>query len=288
MISLTQIQTFLEVAKLGSFSKASLRLSVPRSTVSARIQALEERLNVRLLVRTTRKVSLTHEGQSYFDKCFAAIETLVALESEFEDKQQLSGNLRLTAPIDISKTYLVTILDEFVKLHPLVNIEVIITDETIDMVENNIDIALRGGAPGTSGMIARRLGEGELGLYASPAYIESNDVIDLLDETVNHIVYDPTGIGRHILSNARASKSINTTNFELVKAMAVQALGIALLPKVICLKEVESGELLELDCNIVFPSLPIFIVMPSGKRIPERARALIDFLVLANQSTKVL
>src|ERR671918_2024179 len=99
MIGFSQIQTFLEVARTGSFAAASRRLSLPRSTVSARVRALEERLNVRLLQRTTRRIALTDEGRRYMEHCREAIDRLMQAEAELSRPDEVSGTIRLTVPI---------------------------------------------------------------------------------------------------------------------------------------------------------------------------------------------
>ncbi len=287
-MNLLQIQTFLEVAKAGSFSKASQCLSVPRSTVSARVRALEERLNFRLLQRTTRSVSLTNEGQRYYELSDKAIALLSEAEAEFSHPDSLSGNIRLSAPIDISKNHLANILTQFTDLHPLVHVEIIIADEIIDMVENNIDLALRGQSPGNLGLVARRLGEGQMGLYASPQYARSNLKRGSLKDFSGHVVFDPTGLGANIFGLATVKTPIETRNFELVKALATNSKGLALLPETICKDALLKKELVLLKSNQKLPVLAMFIVMPSRKLVPLRVRALVDFLVSTNAKKAVL
>ncbi|HEY9080740.1 LysR family transcriptional regulator [Magnetovibrio sp.] len=280
MVNLTQLQTFIEIARTGSFTQASQRLSVPRSTVSARMQALEERLNVRLLHRTTRRVALTSEGRSYLDTCQAALDRLMAAESELAQTNRLSGTIRMTVPIDMSKTYLAHTLNAFLAENPSLNIEVVVSDETLDLVANHIDLALRGGAPGGEGLVARRFGEGRMALYASPAYKTANISQAPLQSLTGHILFDPAQQRRRTKALNGAQKGpIETRNFELAKALAIQSAGIALLPQSLCRQEVAAGLLVPLEFDKVLTDLALYIVLPTRQYVPARVRALIDFLV---------
>jgi DNA-binding transcriptional LysR family regulator len=118
MTNITQLQTFIDVARLNSFAEAAAHLSIPRSTVTARVQALEERLGVQLLHRTTRRVSLTLEGERFLQQCEPALEALLQAESDLLENDELSGNIRLSVPTDYPAETLETMLSSFSELHP--------------------------------------------------------------------------------------------------------------------------------------------------------------------------
>lgn len=278
MMSLAQIQAFLEVARSGSFAGASQRLSVPRSTVSARVRALEERLNVRLLRRTTRRVALTDEGRRYMERCEEVIDKLAAAEAELSRSADLSGTIRMTVPVDMSKLRLTEVLGGFADRYPSIRIEVVVTDEVLDLVSNNLDIALRGGVAGSAGLVARKLGEGDLAFHASPQYVAARLPARKLADFSDHVIYDPA----HRLSRRSGAKAgggqLETRSFELAKMLAVQSRGIALLPEGMCSEDVASGSLVRLVHDGPIPTLPLFLVMPSRQHVPSRVRAFIDFL----------
>ncbi|WP_119459590.1 LysR family transcriptional regulator [Rhodospirillaceae bacterium SYSU D60014] len=288
MTSLIQIQAFLEVARSGSFAAAGRRLSLPRSTVSARVRALEERLNVRLLQRTTRRVALTEEGRRYMERCEEAIDSLAAAEAELARPHDLSGTIRITVPIDMSKRGLAEMLGAFADRHPATRIEILVTDEPLDLIADNIDLALRGGAAGSAGLVARKLGEGTLAFYASPQYVAERLPTRTLSNLSEHVIHDPARrlAGR---SGARAQAGqIGTRNFELAKMLATRSRGIALLPEGICTGEVASGTLLRLSCEEPVPALPLYLVMPSRRHLPARVRAFIDFLTAPEVRSLIL
>ena len=278
MSSLSQIQTFVTVAQTGSFAKAGRRLSLPRSTVSARVRALEVRLNVRLLHRTTRHVTLTDEGRQYLERCEETISKLLEVEAELGHPGELSGTIRVTVPIDMSKQQLARTLTTFADLHPLIHIEVIVTDETLDLGANNIDLALRGGAPGAPGLVARSFGEGQLAFYASPQYAQERHLGASLSSLSGHVVFDPARKGKGtFFTNARRGR-IETRNFELAKALAMQSKGIAFLPDSICKDAVSAGQLIRLSPDRLLPTLPLYIVMPTRMQLPARVRSFVNFL----------
>jgi DNA-binding transcriptional LysR family regulator len=279
MTDLSQIQTFLEVARSGSFAKASRRLSVPRSTVSARVRALEKRLNVRLLHRTTRRVTLTDEGRHYMEQCRETLDKLMQTEAELGRPDRIAGTIRVTVPVDLSKQWLTRILGEFADRHPSIRIEVIVTDEPLDLVANNIDLALRGGTPGNPGLVARKLEEGKLAFHASPQYAEERLHDATLSSLSGHVLIDPANQCKGRLSASTESGRIETRNFELARELAIQSRGIALLPESLCREEVRTGRLVRLAFVEPLPTLPLYIVMPSRQHMPARVRAFIDFLV---------
>ncbi|WP_421783316.1 LysR family transcriptional regulator [Kiloniella litopenaei] len=286
MVSFIQIQTFIEVAKTESFTKASKLLMVPRSTVSARIQALEESLNVALLTRTTRKVSLTHEGQRYYDRCFEAMDTLKSIEEEFQDKEVLKGLIRLTVPIDLPKEYLASLLCEFNALHPDVVFDVIVTDNTLDMVSENIDLAFRGKNPGSDSLVARKISAGEMVFVTSPDIAAKSKARSLSDVLKVNPLLDPTGLAKE-LNFVSVEAFISTKNFELSKCLAIKGEGIALLPKTVCEMSLNSGELVPFEFEWELPELSLYLVRPAKKHLPRRVRAFVDFLVNYDKDNKL-
>lgn len=278
MQSITNIQTFIEVARTGSFAQAGRRLSIPRATVSARVKTLEEGLNVRLLHRTTRQVSLTNEGQLYLERCEDALENLHAAEAELTTEDNVSGLIRLTVPVDIEKQKLAASLLTFRDLNPEARFEVIVTDAPLNLIEDNIDIALRGRSPGGDSLIARRLGEGRVGLFASKAYLDAHHYDDKHHSLSGHVVLDPGHLAHKQILKGTLPSAIKTDHFELAKSLAMRAHGIAVLPCNICEETVRNEELIELSHSFNLPGLPLYIVLPSRKYMPTRVRRFIDFL----------
>lgn len=245
------------------------------------MRALEERLNVRLLHRTTRRIALTDEGRRYMERCEEAIDKLAEAEAELSRPDEVSGPIRITVPIDISKRWLARTLGAFADRHPSVRLEVVVTDEVLDLLANGIDLALRGGAPGAPGLVARKLDEGKLAVFASPQYAAHKVPTRKLSSLSGHVVFDP---GKRFRGSARTSTrfgQIETRNFELVKALAAQSRGIALLPENVCQDEVLAGTLIRLEFDEPLPLVLLHIVIPTRLHLPARIRALVDHLASA-------
>jgi len=280
-MNLQQIETFLEVARAGSFIAASRRMSLPSSTVSARIKAMEERVGVNLFRRTTRKVALTSDGQHFFRAYCEAFEIISSVEPITTGNQELSGHIRLTAPIDFPMPNLAGVLNSFLEHHPAVTFDILMTDNVLDFVDDNIDIALRGRAPGAEDLICRKFAAEKLGLFVSPEFLSQNREQLMQGNLEGCVLFDPLQqahtLGRAAHGTLRPS--VRTTNKKLCKEMAVQSCGIALIGHSVCANEVQSGALLPLSSDLQSPELPMYLVMPSKRLLPKRVRAFADHLV---------
>ncbi len=154
----------------------------------------------------------------------------------------------------------------------------VVTDDPLDLVANRIDLALRGGAPGSPGLVARRLSRGRLALLASPQYLQQHPVVTAAG-LAEHRLLDPTGRGASL--GPTVQPPVTTTSFELAKQLATHAAGIALLPISMCQQELREGTLLEIPGADALPELAVYLVMTTREHVPPRVRALIDFLVRA-------
>src|SRR5687767_11659665 len=145
-MDLNDIVVFTKVVETRSFTGAAEQLGIPKSTVSRKLAQLEERLGVRLVQRTTRKLALTDIGQAYYDRCSRIVADVAAAEQLVTDMQATPrGRLRVTAPIDLSTRHLGTIIAEFLAIHADINIELDATDRVVDLIEDGFDVAIRFG-----------------------------------------------------------------------------------------------------------------------------------------------
>lgn len=270
MAHLSQIETFVEVARAKSFAAAARRLSAPRSTVAARVKALEERLGARLLHRSTRRVALTDEGERYYASCETALTALREAEQAIAPASEPQGVIRLSAPVDFPKPLLSRLLLGFSERHPAVSFVVDIDDKPADLIGENVDVALRGRDPGQVGLVARKIGAHRM----------------VCVRAAGRPAVGPSGRG--VLDPARLLTArsafgvparIETGNFELAKQLALASDVAALLPAALCVEEIAAGRLEEVDPAMARPDLPLFVVLPSKRLMPARVRAFVDFLV---------
>jgi DNA-binding transcriptional LysR family regulator len=257
---------------------------MPNSTVSAKVAALEKRLGVTLLQRTTRRLHLTEPGAGYFRRCLQALEGLQAAESELEsERSETKGVLRLTAPVELGRSALPPVLDVLMKRHPAIEIDLIITNRLVDLVAENIDVAVRAGPLKDSGLIAKRFVLGQFGLWASPSYLKNNSVPRNPNELKEHdcLRFAPFTGRKLQLTNGRERAQIalagriTADDFEALRALAVLGWGIALLPSFLCAEEAKERKLVSVLPNWRGDSVTISVVYPAQRFVSPKIRAFI-------------
>jgi len=171
-IDRNRIATFVKVAETGSFTAAAAALGLPKSSVSRSVAGLEADLGVLLLQRTTRKLALTDAGRSLFGRVRQAmIDVDQAVAEVSDENDELRGPIRVTAPTDFAELVLPGIIARFLERHPCVQIELSLTGRRVDMVEEGFDLAVRAGTLADSTLMARRIGESDLGIFGSESYL---------------------------------------------------------------------------------------------------------------------
>lgn len=272
MSDFSQIQTFIEVAENGSFAEAGRKLALPRSTISARVQALESRLGIRLFNRNTRNVSLTNEGQDYLDHCQQALALINNAEEKLSKKHALSGTVRISVPFALPKLPLARLLSAFHQKYPDLHVNITVSDTPQDLVSSNIDLAIRGRAVGDLDLIARTLSESKLSYYATPSFLKGYQGRGTKDLIEKFCIFTP---GKTATSECKLS----TTDFGLIKELLLQDHGVAALPDSFCKQEVKSGVLQKVRSNKPLAPLPLYLVYPNRIHIAPRVRVMIDFIM---------
>ena len=274
MAQLDQLHTFLVGAKTLNFSEAGRRLTLPRATVSARIKALEKRLNTQLFLRSTRKVALTQEGEAYFLVAERLLNELNIIEERFMQRIYLQGEIRLSVPVEFPQQSLVSLLADFSQLHPKVTVQIVVTDKALNLVADRIDIAFRGRAVTAQDLIARKLGETPLLLLASPSYCNRHAALIKAVNWQRLAVLDPL----RLIPFTAATAPVDTTSMALARSFAQSGTAVALLPKQFCNDQISSGRLEAITSPCQLPKLPIYLVYASGNRLSKRVRTLKDFI----------
>lgn len=289
-MDLNRIAVFAQVVEARSFTAAAAALGVRKSSVSRSVAALEETLGIRLLQRTTRKLSLTDAGAAYYAR---AREALAGIEEAQRAASSLGaearGVVRITAPVNLAGD-LATVTSAFVSAHPAVRVEVSLTARFVDLVKEGFDLAVRAGPLVDSSLLVRKLGEGEIALFASPAYLERAGRPRRLSDLASHecILYrtgGATAVWR--LSGPRGEEEVSvrgrveTDEFAFVLASAREGVGIAFTPTGMVSPLVKSGELERVLPRYALRGSPLHIVWPSRGFEPAAVRLLRDALVEA-------
>ena len=276
-MDLNQMLIFGKVAENQSFTKASQELGIEKSTVSMKVTQLEERLGTRLLNRTTRSVTLTEAGEGYYQYCQQVIDTAKEAEHFAETlTTEPQGLLRISAPLDFGQIVVTELVDPFLKQYPKLEIDLILTNEYVDLVRERIDIVLRPelGTLRDSSLIAKQILKTNLGLYASPAYIKKRGKPDTLQQIHEHdfIFFSLAGA-----SFLQVTKGKTKYAFDCKQA-AVSGLGITVLPGRIVEREVKAKQLVPLLTDYTFPTATFFAMYTSRKWLPAKVKAFLDYL----------
>lgn len=291
MDRLSSMEVFVRVAQLGSFSTAASQLGMSKSTVSKHISAMEERLGVRLLNRTTRRLSLTEYGEVYRDHCLRILQE-VALADDQMDRftQEPRGKLKVNAPMSFGMLHLAPLLPGFLQAHPKVDIDLSLNDRRVDLIDEGFDLAVRIGELDDSNLIARKLASSSFVCAASPLYlkrrkppISPDDLKDhnclryTLSRNVHEWVFKRDGETHAVPVSGR----ISGNNGDILRQAAMMGEGIVYQPKFLMDDALSGGILVPLLQDWSTPSIDIFAVYPESRHVSAKLRVFIDHMVQA-------
>ncbi|MFM0666886.1 LysR family transcriptional regulator [Paraburkholderia sediminicola] len=288
MDRLTAMETFVCVIESGSFSAAAHLLDVGQPAVSKSIAQLEERLAVRLLLRSTRGLTPTEAGQAFYERAKRAIEE--ADEAELAARGSagaLSGRLRVSAAVTFARLHIIPRLPSFLERHPDLNIDIILDDENIDLLEHGVDVALRMGVLGDSAMTARRLTRGRRCVVGSPAWFAKAGEPRTPADLVSHqaIVYEQGGGGSawsfkrgNTETSIAVAGRIRVNAAEGVRAAVLADMGVAIASEWMFAPEIASGAVKQVLSDWELPSIDLWAVFPSGRMLTAKARAFVAWV----------
>ena len=280
---------FVKVVEQGGFARAAERLGLSTSAVSRQIAELEQHLDVRLLNRTTRRLSLTEAGQAYHERCVQLLADLDEAEASVRPATIVPrGTLRLTCGVTFGERYLSPAIAEFAGLHPQLSFDLDLSDRAVDLVDEGFDLAVRIGAPGQQALVARRIGWTQLLCCAAPSYLERRGVPQTVDDLSAHdcfaytYVATPNAWSFELPGGERRSVRVpvrhRANSGRMLVALAVAGLGITMEPDFIIAPEIRSGALVRVLPQFPGPRSPIAAVYPSRRHLSAKVRAFVDFL----------
>lgn len=289
MDKFTEMQSLVAVVELGSFVRAADALSLSKAAVSRHLGQLEARLGVRLLHRTTRRLSLTEEGKVFYARCKALLAEVDEAEAEVTERGgEAVGQVRINAPLTFGILYLAELWGAFKAMHPRVSLDVTLADRVIDLVEDGYDLAVRVGQLPGSSLIARKLTTTRLVLCASPQYLSQAGTPHHPDELEEHAVlaysYFDRGDewpfeGPNGPITVRVRPTMRTNNGDTCRVGALLHHGIVLQPTFLVGPDIEAGRLIEVLPQYRSLEMDIHAVYPTRKHVSPKVRLLIDFLV---------
>jgi DNA-binding transcriptional LysR family regulator len=287
MLDLNDVALFVQVVRAGSFAAAARRLGMPANTASRRIQQLEQQLGLRLMQRSTRKLTLTDAGATFYARCAEQVEALAEAAQELGEGSQVpSGRVRVAAPADFFNVFRMELIAEFLAAHPKVRLEFLLSDERADLIEQGIDVAIRSGKVLEPTLVARRIGTGRVTLVASPAYLAARGMPESVQALASHdCVTLPQSSGRNVwrldgpdgaIETQVAGRFSANTAQALLKAV-LAGLGIALLPAAMTSPHVRAGELIEVLPDHGIEGRDAYLVYLSRRQLPRAVSAFIEF-----------
>jgi DNA-binding transcriptional LysR family regulator len=288
MADLDNVVIFVRVAQYESISRAARALGMPISTVSRRLSVLESQLGVTLLRRTTRRVTLTAQGREYFNQCQEPLALLQDAERVLTQSQrEPEGMLRISVPVVMGHKSFLEFVSDFQKAHPRVRIDLFITNTFLDLLAENVDVAIRFGELSDSSVVAARLGKNVRHLAAAPGYVKGRGTPAEPSDLARHdcVLLSAKNNEAHweLVSGRRKARvhvagPISSRDFNTVSAFVERGHGIGLLPSTYCDDAVAEGRLVRLLPKWTSPPIPVFVVYPGRKFLPLRLSAFLQAL----------
>ena len=288
-MDLNKVAIFVRVVEAQSFTAAATALGVPKSTVSRSVAQLEESLGVRLLQRTTRKLSLTDAGSTYYERGSRALADLAEAGSAVSEMQGTArGTVRVTAPVDLGLGVLGELITLFVRRHPGIRVELDLSARTVDLVAEGFDLALRAGRLNDSSLVARKLGTIAARLFATPAYLGRRGTPRSVAELASHdcVLFRPRGekpewqlIGPSGAESVEVTGPIAANDLSFVQKMVLAGMGIGLVPWLLCDHSPERKQLVRVLPEYSAPGGALHLVYPSSRHVPQRVAIFRDFMI---------
>ncbi|MGD8569797.1 MAG: LysR family transcriptional regulator [Gammaproteobacteria bacterium] len=289
MEHLTDIAVFVEVVKANSFTTAARELDLSRSVVSKYITRLEKRLGVRLLNRTTRRLSMTEAGQRFFQQSHSALMQLENAEGEIHAMQaEPKGLLRLSAPSSFGIIHLAPLLPQLRQTYPELNLELSISDKLVDIVDEGIDIAIRIGELPDSSLIAKRISPCRYVVCASPNYLKQHGKPETPDDLTQHNCllfqfWDAPNQWQFLsrdnqFINIKVQGEIVSNNSLALRKIMLSGGGISMAPTFLVGDDIINGRLVPVLTDYHIKPISIYVVYPHRQYLTAKARAFLEFL----------
>ena len=286
MLDLNDVAVFTRVVEAGSFTGAGRALGLPKATVSRRVADLERQVGVRLLQRTTRSLSLTDAGRTYYEESSRALRAIEDANSRLADaRAEPAGTIRVSAPIGLGSVFLADTVLDFLSAYPETKVELRLTDEKLNLVEDGIDLAFRTGALADSTLVARKLGSTQKILCASPDYLDRRGTPLAVADVGRHdcIIagYSIAGAqwvleGPHGPETISVSGRVAANTMQLAFRAALAGHGIALLPDGPAATAITEGRLQRVLDQYSASVGGLYAVYPSSRHLSPAVKAFID------------
>ena len=290
MLKTEEIQAFVHIVDAVTITDAAARLGVAKSAVSRRLSDLEQQLGVELFHRTTRKLVLTETGQGFYTRCIQILADMEQAEHAVSHAhQELSGLLRVAAPLSFGVMHLGPAIIEFQKLHPQIQFDIDFNDRQIDLIQEGFDLGIRIANLKDSSLMARKLASLTVVVCASQDYIKRHGAPSTPDELANHtcltysyldspsqwLFFDKNGE----MISIKVPRIMQANNGSFLSSAAIAGLGIVRQPTFIAHESIAKGELIPILQDYAISEVSAYAIYPPTRHLSQRVRSFIDFLV---------
>jgi DNA-binding transcriptional LysR family regulator len=285
----SEFELFVHTAETGSLSKAAELLDISNATASRCLASLERRLGARLVERTTRHLALTHVGEDFYRRCKSVLADMKEAEAAVNAVAfSPSGTLRITSSLSFCMKHVAPLLPEFTRLYPNIDVHLISANRYFDLIDSGVDVAIRTKEfESDSSITVRKLAETRRILAASPSYLARNGTPRTVDDLARHKLllythaYKPNELrftrgGEHRM--IRVKNLLESNDGQILRAAALEGLGILIQPNYIVYDDVVSGRLVPLLDDWDLPRLSVNIAFQNRKHLPAKVRAFVDFI----------
>ena len=282
---MTSMTTFVKVVQAGGFAAASRKLKISPSTATAHIHTLEERLGVRLLNRTTRKVSLTEVGKAYYDRCLQILDELDDADNVAQSLQSTPrGRLHVNGSISIPRLF-APVIAEFTGLYPKVTVSLITSDRMVDLVEEGFDLAIRTGPIPESSLIIRRHGSYGMMVCGSSAYFADRGVTRDPAELADHncLTFSFSALGSKWRIDGpdgpqaiAVSGNMESNNIDVLRLAAIHGQGLIVMPSFLVVDDINAGRLMPVLTDFFRIERPVNAIYPHRHHLSAKVRTFLD------------
>ncbi len=284
--NLNDIKVFCRVVETGSFTAAAKQLGSPNSSVSRRVSRLEKDVGVRLLHRTTRKLSLTDLGEMYYERSMRVLAELEDAENQLAASQRTPrGRVRLLVPVEHGMS--MAIVNEFLREFPEIRVDMLFSSHELNIIQEGFDASIHVGPVTNMSVVAHTLMNSPFQLVASPGYVERVGAPKRIEELSEHecLIFGPSSSNaswrlmragnQEVQVPVRGRLAVN--HMQAIRDAALAGLGIALLPKIVCRGDLAQGALVSVLPQVTAPAIPISITYPAGRFLPPSVRAFVEY-----------
>ena len=284
------MRLFVRISEMGSFAAVAQQLGVARSVVTRQVAGLEAHLGVKLMARSTRRLTLTSAGTAYLEKCRIILNLVEAAEADLAaERQTPRGDIRLALPLSFGLKRLSPLLLDFAARYPEISLDMDFSDRRSNLIEEGIDLSIRITQQLAPGDVARKLGYSRMKVVASPDYLARHGRPRHPSELAHHDVLGYTLAGRgelRFMIDGQATRvmlrsRLQASNGEVLVEAAKRGMGITCHPDFIVDDALANGTVEQILTDFPLPELGIYAVLPSNRQVPHRVRVLMDFLAEA-------